>query len=191
MVRLLKCPVAWQVTLAIGLNSFTFYSFAGWLPTILNDMDYSALDAGYIYGFLQFSTMVPGLLLLPVLAKSKSQRGLITVCAMLVIVGALGLAVLPQFAVFWVGLYGLSNCSTFIIALSFVGLRTSNPKQAVALSGLAQSIGYALAATGPTLIGQIYTVTNSWTYPLLLIALIATCCMVAANLAARDVKVTV
>lgn len=191
MIKLIKCPVAWQVTLAIGLNSFTFYSFAGWLPTILSDLSYSELDAGYIYGFLQFSTMIPGLLLIPVLARTQSQRTLITLCAALVIVGALGLVLLPQYAVFWVGLYGLANCSTFIIALSFVGLRTSTPSQAAALSGLSQSIGYALAATGPTLVGQLHTMTNSWAVPLLSVAVVATCCTVFANLAARDVKVTV
>ncbi len=191
MFRLLKCPVAWQVTLAIGLNSFTFYSFSGWLPKMLSDLNYSELDAGYIYGFLQFSTMIPGLLLLPVLAKANSQRALITFCAGLVIVGTVGLMVLPQYAIFWVGVFGLANCSTFIIGLSFVGLRTDSPAQAAALSGLSQSIGYALAATGPTLIGQFYAWTHSWTLPLVLIAAVATVCMTFANLAARDIKVTV
>lgn len=191
MLRLLKCPVAWQVTLAIGLNSFTFYSFSGWLPKMLSDLNYSELDAGYIYGFLQFSTMIPGLLLLPFLAKAHSQRSLITVCAGAVVVGALGLMLQPLYAIFWVGLFGLANCSTFIIGLSFVGLRTNSPAQAAALSGLSQSIGYALAATGPTLVGQLYSQTHTWFVPLLLIVVVAVVCTVFANLAARDTKVFV
>jgi CP family cyanate transporter-like MFS transporter len=101
----------------------------------------------------------------------------------------LGLIALPDFAIFWVGLFGLANCSTFIIALSFVGLRTTNPGQAAALSGLSQSIGYALAATGPTLIGYLYTATAGWTVPLLLIAMVAAFCVMFCYLAARDNKV--
>ncbi|MDG3085100.1 MFS transporter [Vibrio hannami] len=189
MRDLLRCPVAWQVTLGIGLNSFTFYSLAGWLPKMLNDLHFSEIDAGYIYGFLQFSTMVPGLLLLPILSKTNNQRSLISLCALSVSVAAFGLVVLSEYAIFWVGLFGLANCSTFIIGMSLIGLRTENPGQAAALSGLSQSIGYALAAAGPTLIGYLHTATNAWTVPLLLITSIGLICMCFANLAARDKKI--
>ncbi|CAK2124319.1 2-nitroimidazole transporter [Vibrio crassostreae] len=191
MKKMVKSGVAWQVTLALGLNSFTFYSLAGWLPQILNDLGYSEIDAGYIYGFLQFSTMVPGLLLLPFLGKSNNQRWLITLCTSSVFIGLIGLLYLPDFAIFWVGLFGLANCSTFIIALSFVGLRTSNSSQAASLSGMAQGIGYALAATGPTLVGKLHSQTGSWSVPILLIAGVAFACTIFAALAARDTKVSV
>ncbi|OED73415.1 transporter [Vibrio splendidus ZS-139] len=191
MKKMIKSGVAWQVTLALGLNSFTFYSLAGWLPQILNDLGYSEIDAGYIYGFLQFSTMVPGLLLLPFLGKSDNQQWLITLCTSSVFIGLIGLLYLPEFAIFWVGLFGLANCSTFIIALSFVGLRTSNSSQAASLSGMAQGIGYALAATGPTLVGKLHAQTGSWSVPILLIASVAFACTIFAALAARDKKVSV
>jgi len=186
---LLTSPVAWQVTLTLGLNSFTFYSLAGWLPKILSDLGYTEIDAGYIYGFLQFSTMVPGLLLLPILAKKNLQQMLITLCAFSVFVGLIGLLYLPDYAVFWVGLFGLANCSTFIIALAFIGLRTSNSRQAASLSGMSQGIGYALAATGPTLVGKFYAQSGSWTLPIYLIAAVALVCTYFAALAARDRKI--
>ncbi|MFS1467392.1 MFS transporter [Vibrio lentus] len=191
MKKMIKSGVAWQVTLALGLNSFTFYSLAGWLPQILNDLGYSEIDAGYIYGFLQFSTMVPGLLLLPFLGKNDNQQWLITICTSSVFIGLIGLLYLPEFAIFWVGLFGLANCSTFIIALSFVGLRTSNSSQAASLSGMAQGIGYALAATGPTLVGKFHALTDSWSVPILLIAAVAFACTIFAALAARDKKINV
>ena len=191
MKKMIKSGVAWQVTLALGLNSFTFYSLAGWLPQILNDLGYSEIDAGYIYGFLQFSTMVPGLLLLPFLGKNDNQQWLITLCTSSVLIGLIGLLYLPEFAIFWVGLFGLANCSTFIIALSFVGLRTSNSSQAASLSGMAQGIGYALAATGPTLVGKLHALTDSWSVPILLIAAVAFACTIFAALAARDKKINV
>jgi len=186
---LLKSKVAWQVTLSLGLNSFTFYSLAGWLPKILNDLGYSEIDAGYIYGFLQFSTMIPGLLLLPLLGKKNNQQWLITLCAFSTFISLIGLLFLPKFAIFWVALFGLANCSTFIIALSFIGLRTSNGSQAASLSGMSQGIGYALAATGPTLVGQIHARSDSWTMPIILIASIALICTTFSFLAARDHKI--
>ena len=114
-----------------------------------------------------------------------------SLCASSVVVGFVGLLNLTDFAIFWVGLFGLANCSTFIIALSFVGLRTSNSSQAASLSGMAQGIGYALAATGPTLVGKLHSQTGSWRVPLLLIAGVAFACTIFAALAARDTKVSV
>lgn len=187
--ELLTSPIAWQVTLTLGLNSFTFYSLAGWLPKILSDLGYTEIDAGYIYGFLQFSTMVPGLLLLPILGKKNLQQMLITLCAFSVFVGLIGLLYLPDYAIFWVGLFGLGNCSTFIIALAFIGLRTSNSSQAASLSGMSQGIGYALAATGPTLVGKFYAQSGTWTLPIYLIASVALVCTCFAALAARDKKI--
>jgi len=184
--KLLVSPIAWQVTLTLGLNSFTFYSFAGWLPKILSDLSFSEVDAGYIYGLLQFSTMLPGLLLLPLLGKKNNQQLLILLCALSVVVAALGLLYFPDAAIFWVVLFGVGNCSTFIISLAFIGLRTSSGNQAVALSGMSQGIGYGLAATGPGLVGWVHNLSDAWEIPLFLIAGVALLCTGSAVLASRD-----
>jgi MFS transporter, CP family, cyanate transporter len=189
IASLLRSSVAWQVTLGLGFNSFTFYSFAGWLPKILGDLGYNELDAGYIYGFLQFATMLPGLLLLPILARKNNQQRLIFVCSFSLVIGVVGLLLLPQYAIFWVGLFGGANCATFIIAISFIGLRTDNPAQAASLSAMSQSIGYALAATGPTILGHFHDLSASWELPLMIVAIVGTFCTVFATLAARDKKV--
>ncbi|MGX9416349.1 MFS transporter [Vibrio sp. RC27] len=186
MFKMLKCPVAWHLTLGVGLNSFIFYSFAGWLPKILHDFGYDEITSGYIYGFLQFSTMVPGLLLVPILSRVRSQRQLVSLTAILSVLGAVGMILLPQFAILWVGVFGLANCSTFIIGISFIGLRTETPLQAAALSGMSQSIGYGLAATGPSIIGYLHGATDSWTASLVMITVVASICGVFINLAARD-----
>ena len=48
-------------------------------------------------------------------------------------------------------------------------LTTRNAQQAAELSGMAHSVGYLLAAIGPTLFGFIHDATNSWTIPLLIL----------------------
>jgi CP family cyanate transporter-like MFS transporter len=69
--------------------------------------------------------------------------------------------------------------------MSFVGLRTNNTRQAASLSGIAQSLGYALAATGPSLIGYAHTKTQGWLIPVLIIAAFGSACTIFAMLAAR------
>jgi CP family cyanate transporter-like MFS transporter len=49
----------------------------------------------------------------------------------------------------------------------FFILRTSDARSAAELSGMAQSIGYLLAALGPLLFGWLHDLTHSWTIPLL------------------------
>jgi CP family cyanate transporter-like MFS transporter len=189
MAKLLRCPVAWYVTLGVGLNSFIFYSFAGWLPTILNDFGFDEVNAGYTYGFLQFATTVPGLLLVPILSRTTNQRLLVTIVSSSGLLALFGIMVLPQYAVLWVGVFGVANCSTFIIGISFIGQRTDNQFQAAALSGMSQSIGYGLAATGPSIIGYLHSVTDSWTASLLVISFVASMSTLFINLAARERKV--
>ncbi|MEG2708724.1 MAG: MFS transporter, partial [Vagococcus sp.] len=41
-------------------------------------------------------------------------------------------------------------------------LRTTTPKEAADLSGMAQSIGYILAAIGPFLFGVLHDLTGNW-----------------------------
>lgn len=185
-MAMFKSPVAWYVTLALGINSFTAYSLSGWLPKILTDYGYRELDAGYIYGLMQFAMMIPGLILMPILAKMKRHFALAFLCSGGVFVGLFGLMVLPQFSILWVALFGFTNCATFIIAMSFIGLRTNSTEEATALSSMAQSLGYLLAATGPLIVGYSHSLTDAWFIPLGIIALFSVFCVVFLLLAARD-----
>jgi CP family cyanate transporter-like MFS transporter len=58
---------------------------------------------------------------------------------------------------------------TFGLALLFIVLRSHDTDSATELSGMAQSIGYIVAATGPIIFGSIFDLTGSWTYPMMLL----------------------
>ncbi|EHC78493.1 hypothetical protein LTSEMON_2646 [Salmonella enterica subsp. enterica serovar Montevideo str. S5-403] len=51
-----RSPLAWQVTLFLGLNSLIYYVIIGWLPTILISHGYSEAQAGSLHGLLQLAT---------------------------------------------------------------------------------------------------------------------------------------
>ncbi|CAM2943883.1 MFS transporter [Vibrio rarus] len=183
---LLKSTVAWQVTLALGFNSFTFYSFAAWLPKLLLDHGMNEIQAGYVYGLLQLSTMLPGIVLIPILSRVKNTQRVFITTSLGVVLAVLGLIIAPQFAAFWTVLFGFCNCSTFVVAISLVGLRTHSASQAAALSAMSQSIGYAIATLGPPLLGYLYQLSHSWFLPLLCVMFIAVLCALFGALAARE-----
>jgi CP family cyanate transporter-like MFS transporter len=86
-------------------------------------------------------------------------------------------------------LLGLGQGACFSLALTFFALRASDPEHAAALSGMAQSIGYLLAAVGPFLFGLLRDATHAWTVPLVLLFAVAVCLLITGLGAARDAHV--
>lgn len=161
-----RSSLAWQVTLFMGTTSVTYYIVAAWLPAILVNSGYSQATAGSLHGVMQLASAFPGLILIPLLRKTKDQRIAVVFMSGLTIVSLLGLQLAPSLATLWIPMFGFGNSGCFILALSFIGLRTTSPLQAAALSGMAQSIGYMMAATGPIMIGALHDWTDGWQVPL-------------------------
>lgn len=98
----------------------------------------------------------------------------------------LGLAPAPDLIFLW-DLLGAVGCgSLIVIALSLFSLRTVNYPQAASLSGIAQSVGYGLAAMGPVMFGGLREASGSWTLPLLVTAGILAVLAMTGLLAGRD-----
>lgn len=180
-----RSALAWQVTLFLGINSLVYYVIVGWLPAILQSMGYREAQAGSLHGLLQLATAAPGLAIPLVLHRLKDQRGIAVLVALMCVVSTLGLWLLPGQAVIWTLIFGFGSGATMILGLTFIGLRASSAHQAAALSGMAQTIGYLLAACGPPLIGKIHDAYGDWHIPLIIVALIAVVMALFGALAGR------
>lgn len=180
-----RSALAWQVTLFLGINSLVYYVIVGWLPAILQSMGYSEAQAGSLHGLLQLATAAPGLAIPLVLHRLKDQRGIAVLVALMCVVSTLGLWLLPGQAVIWTLIFGFGSGATMILGLTFIGLRASSAHQAAALSGMAQTIGYLLAACGPPLVGKIHDAYGDWHIPLIIVALIAVVMALFGALAGR------
>ena len=62
----------------------------------------------------------------------------------------------------WVALFGLGTGAAFMLGLALVSLRASHSRQAAALSGMAQCVGYSLAAAGPPVAGLVHEAVGGW-----------------------------
>ncbi|QEM92018.1 CynX/NimT family MFS transporter [Kosakonia radicincitans] len=178
--------LAWQVTLFLGINSLIYYIIIGWLPSILLTQGFSEAQAGSLHGILQLATAAPGLLVPVFLHWLKDQRGIAALVALLCAVGSLGLWLLPAYAVLWTVIFGFGSGATMILGLTFIGLRASSAHQAAALSGMAQSVGYLLAACGPPLMGKIHDASGDWHLPLLACTVLAVVMAVCGAFAGRE-----
>ncbi len=186
-----RSPLAWQVTLFMGLQSLAYYVVLTWLPEILQEVGgMSASLAGWMLALAQV-VGIASMFLAPVLADRRpSQYGIVLVAVTLAGAGTLGLLVAASTATaLWVVLLGLGQGACFSLALTFFALRAPDSEHSAALSGMAQSVGYLLAMVGPFLFGVLRDVTQAWTVPLVLLFAVAVCLLITGLGAARDVHV--
>jgi CP family cyanate transporter-like MFS transporter len=184
-----RSPLAWQVTLFMGLQSLAYYVTLTWLPEILQAEGMGVARAGWMLGLSQAVAIVT-MFLAPMFAERTSQRGVVVVAVGMSGVGALGLLVAGSTAsTLWVVLLGLGQGASFSLALTFFALRAPDHGHAAALSGMAQSVGYLLAAGGPFLFGVLRDVTGAWKVPLALLLTVTICLLIAGIGAARDAHV--
>lgn len=169
-INLWKSFLAWQVTIFMGLQSLVFYSMVAWLPAILIQKGMNSSKAGWMLSLLQLA-LIPVTFIVSVLAGRKAnQRSLVTIGSICVLIGILGLLFgSSSFAFVWIIVLGIGGGFTFSLSMMFFSLRTETADEAARLSGMAQSLGYLLAALGPTLFGFLHDATDSWSIPLIIL----------------------
>lgn len=155
--------VAWQVTLFMGLQSALAYCVFGWLPFIVQSRGVGVLESGLLLSVSigsQLLTALGG----PFIATAfRDQRPAVVLFMGLTLAGLLGIVYAPlSTSTAWAIVLGLGQGGTFSVALSLIVLRAHDAPMAGRLSGMAQSVGYSLAAMGPLLVGTFYDWSGKW-----------------------------
>ena len=182
--------LAWQVTIFMGTQSLLFFSTAAWLPALFIDHGISEQRAGFLLSLLSI-VGVGGAFVGPLLANRRpTQQVPVAISAACALGGGLSLLIdAVALAVPAMVLDGISLGMALSLALTMIGLRSPDALHAAELSGMAQAVGYLVAAVGPLLVGLLYDLTGGWTAPLLLL-LAAVAPMLASGLGAgRDLLV--
>ena len=94
--------------------------------------------------------------------RDLTRTTLAILCILLLI--AVSLWVLRPFlaASVWAAMIGFGSGGAIILGLMFMRLRTRTPARAAALSGMAQCLGYLLAALAPPLLGLLQQAQQHW-----------------------------
>lgn len=169
-VNVWRSPLAWQVTLFMGTQSMIFYVLIAWLPEILQQQGIDLNQSGWYLSIMQLA-LLPFTFIVPVIAgRMSNQRSLVVITTILLLTGTLGMLYgSSNIILLWIIILGIGGGFAFSLSMMFFGLRTHNAHQAAELSGMAQSVGYLLAAIGPAFIGYLHDATNSWNLPLFIL----------------------
>lgn len=181
-------PIAWAITGFMGAQSLVFYTFSAWLPAFLISGGYSRGTAGNMLAVGQVVALLASLVIPIIAGRFADQRivtfAVVAVCA----VGLIGLLCTDHVVLLWIMLVMFGPGASISLALLFMVLRSSSAEQTGQVSGMAQSVGYILAAIGPIAVGALHDSTGSWTIALSVIGIPIAAQAVATAIAARDVK---
>ena len=190
-VSIWKSSLAWQVTIYMGLQSMILSCIVTWLPSILIQQGMTSSQAGWMLSIMQLA-LIPTIFFCSILAgHTSSQHSLVMVGSLCIIIGFLGLLLVHGFksTILWIILLGIGGGFTFSLSMMFFNLRTNNANEAARLSGMAQSIGYLLAAFGPMFFGYLHDATNNWTMPLITLIGVSSVCLLSGLGASRNLSV--
>jgi CP family cyanate transporter-like MFS transporter len=181
--------LAWQVTAFMGLQSLGYYAVSTWIPAVFADRGFDPEAAGWLLSLASF-VGIAGSMAAPLLATRFPRQRLIAVGVTgVTALGLLGVLALPGAELVSMALLGFGQGAALGLALTLVALRSPDAAHASQLSGMAQSIGYVVAASGPFLVGAVHDATGTWTVPLVLLLLLFVPQGVAGVLAGRDRRV--
>ena len=169
--RVWHSRIAWSIALVFALTSFQAYSLFAWLPKLLVEhVGVSEVEGGALLAFWGLMGVAASIVAPLLAARLKNVGWILYAGSAGFALGYLGLLVAPGISPWlWVGLCGVGQI-VFPAALTFVNLRTRTHSGAIALSGFAQGIGYAIAAVGPLMVGVLHDVTGGWAASLGLLA---------------------
>ncbi|MDW5513019.1 CynX/NimT family MFS transporter [Serratia proteamaculans] len=178
--------LGWQVALFMGLQSITFYTIIGWFSAFAASHGTSPQQAGFELFIYQVVAIAANFVMVFILSRARDQRAIALCSSLLIFTGVAGLLLMPANSLVWLIFAGLGAGSSLVLALSFFGLRSSHHHQATQLSGMAQSVGYLLAALGPTLFGLLHDLTQGWRLPLAILLALTLLQMLFGILAGRN-----
>ena len=182
-----RYPLAWHVTLFMGLQSLLYYAALSWLPTILRDRGASADTAGNLLALMGVGNLAVSFLVPMVAQRMRAQHVLVVPTVAAMALGLAGVVYLPlSSAVAWVLILGAGQNAALSLAIFFTMARAPHPAAAASLSALAQSAGYLLASAGPLELGLLHSATGSWNLPVAVLFVLNGVLLFAGLLAARD-----
>ncbi|GAA1832314.1 CynX/NimT family MFS transporter [Pseudonocardia ailaonensis] len=181
-----RVPLAWQVTGFMCLQSLTYYASLSWLPAIFAGRGTDPTSAGLLLALASACGIVSSLVTPMLATRTRTQRVPVIAATAVTVLGVLGVLALPGAELPSMILMGIGQGSSLSLALTVIVLRAPDGLRASQLSGMAQSVGYCLAALGPFLFGALHDLSGGWTVPLLALLVVFAPQLLCGLLAARD-----
>ncbi|MBL3699187.1 MFS transporter [Leucobacter luti] len=178
-------PVAWWVAAYMGLQAALFYMISTWLAPIATTAGRSAVEAG-VEVMLYQVVAIGGSLLVPLLYRGNLKKWVPALIPAVIAGAFAGFVFTPAAPLPWILVGGAASGASLSLSLLFMATKAPDHSSASALSGMAQSVGYLIAAAGPIAFGAAHEATGDWLAPLILLLAVGAAQLIAGIVLGRD-----
>jgi CP family cyanate transporter-like MFS transporter len=163
IVSLWLSPTARWLAILFAVSGLTSYSMFAVLPQILMETAFFSREQAAFAVFLWSLMGVPMSIVIPLLAVRPGwPQRLVVFGSVGGMTGFAGLLLVPETLTYvWVLLTALSALG-FSLVVTLIGVLTENHRSAAQLSGLVNTVGYAIAGVGPIAAGLLAVWTGRW-----------------------------
>jgi len=185
-INIWKSKLAWQISLFMGAQSIMFYSLVNWLPLMLKQEGINISITGNYLTLMQIAIIIFTFLVPIIVVKQQNQMLLGFINGLLYIFGILGIIFIDhKYILIFILMLGIGAGISFGLVNTFFSIKVKKSDTAKKLSGMAQSIGYLLAAFSVMLFGLLHDITNDWNLSLYLLLMDAVMMLAVGILAGR------
>mgnify|MGYP003335829678 FL=1 len=166
-------PIAWAMVFYFGLQSFSYYSTATWLPTILTTKGLSLGHAALMVSVTGIIGSAIGIAAPHYIGRYSDKRKILVINSAFIVLGFVMVTIQTgPILLIWLLISNIGMSINFPMALTLAGTKTRSPESTRNLSTMMQSVGYLIAAFGPSYVGGIFDLTKSWNWAIMGVVLI-------------------
>ncbi|HEY8817645.1 MAG TPA: MFS transporter [Candidatus Limnocylindrales bacterium] len=164
-----RSPIGWVLGLVFGLQSTLFYGVVAWLAAVYIDRGWSGPAAAQLVAVFSAVTLA-GTVLTPLVAdRIGTRRAQLVVSSVAVLVGTLGVVLVPDAALVWAVLLGAGMGAIFPIVLTLPVDVGGRPTEVAATAAVMLLVGYLFASVGPFVFGVARDVSGDFALSLWLL----------------------
>jgi CP family cyanate transporter-like MFS transporter len=165
-----KNPTAWATAAYLSLTNILFFGLLSWLAPMYRELGASETKAGLILasfaGAFMLANPLPGLF-----SRNDDRRAMIGAFALAALIGMIALAIAPGGSAFLiVPLIAIGIGGSFTLGMTLPLDNAKSADDANAWNAFTMSIGYAVGALGPLLVGIMRDVTGGFQAPMWFLA---------------------
>jgi len=167
-----RSRIAWVLGLLFGLQSMLYYGVVTWLAAVYVERGWTEPDAANLIALFGATTLV-GTTVMPLGAdRIGTRRGQLVASSMLILIGLVGVVVLPDPGAVWAVALGAGMGTIFPIVLTLPVDVGGRPADVAATAAMMLLVGYILSATAPLVFGIARDMTGDFALSLgLLVAM--------------------
>jgi CP family cyanate transporter-like MFS transporter len=154
--------VAWLLGALFGLQSLLYYGVVTWLAAIYVDRGWTEPASASLVALFGAVTLVATTVMPLGADRIGSRRSQLVAAALLIVVGLVGVAVVPDPAVAWAVILGAGMGAIFPIVLTLPVDVGGRPVDVAATAAMMLLVGYILSAVGPLAFGIARDVTGGF-----------------------------